>query len=152
MQDRSLKNAFFRWRLYHLPVDTSILLNTYYFFSPARPRASRSLFRRLFLDRCSRRGSTSSIHGVVRCSTFRRPCRSPDATLGNRSVRCSNSCIRAIVPPPSDLHGWPLSHILVALRHLHVQVQCRKCKRIVGTILALESYTPSLRQPVRNAS
>ncbi len=38
----------------------------------------------------------------------------PDAVLGNCSRRCSNSCIPAVVPPPSDLHGW------------------WKCKRIVG--------------------
>ncbi len=36
-----------------------------------------------------------------------------DAILGNRSLRCSNSCIPAVVPPTSALHGW------------------RKCKRIV---------------------
>jgi len=133
-------------------------------------RDSRQPLRQLLLDRCSgncscvaltsdirvgrRRGSTSSVHGVVRCSNFQRPCRSPallsvaapGATPGNRSLRCSTSWIPAVVPPPSDLHGW------------------RKCNRIVGTILALESYllrpcsrvstasyTPSLRDPVRNA-
>ncbi len=94
--------------------------------------------RQLLLDRCSRRGSTSCIHAVVRCPNFLRPCRSPDAVyLGNRSLRCSTSCIPAVVllltareggnvigllaAPPhpcvrgisaSDLQGWPLSHVL----------------------------------------
>ncbi len=45
----------------------------------------------------------------------------PDAILGNRFLRCSTSCIPAVVPPTSTLHGW------------------RKCKRIVGTILAMWS-------------
>ncbi len=36
----------------------------------------------------------------------------------------------------SDRHGWPLSHSPCASRHLHIHVQWRECKRIVGTILA----------------
>ncbi len=49
------------------------------------------------------------------------PIAAPDAILGNRSLRCSNSCIPAVVPSTSALHGW------------------RKCKRIVRTILAMWS-------------
>jgi hypothetical protein len=45
----------------------------------------------------------------------------------------------AALTPASDRHGWPLSHIPCASRHLHIHVQWRECKRIVGTILALQS-------------
>ena len=59
----------------------------------------------------------TAMHGRSRTSSTA----VPDAALGNCSLRCSNSCIPAVVPPPSDYQGrW-------------------KCNRIVGTILAMES-------------
>jgi hypothetical protein len=132
----------------------------------ASTTAPRPLFRQLLL----------------RCSTFLRPCRSPDAVLDSVFPTESTSSFLGLVPPPSDRHGWPECKRIVgtilamescvvltsdipagclrcstfrhltardgrsrtscASWHLHVQVQWWKCKRIVGTILALSVARP----------
>ncbi len=48
----------------------------------------------------------------------------PDAVLGNCSRRCSNSCIPAVVPPPSDLHGWRKCRGIVGNNPCHGVVRC----------------------------
>ena len=69
--------------------------------------------RQLLLDRCSRRGSNSSVHGVVHCSNFRhlttRDGGNAKGLLGT-ILALSVACTRGA--RASDLQGWPLSHLL----------------------------------------